>query len=78
MWNGVIAPSFFTSALNRREWSVSYPGRFTPGKGASGTHWTGGCVGPRGGLDTAEKRKFLAPAGNRILAVQRVVLHYTD
>jgi hypothetical protein len=24
------------------EWSTSRPGRFTPGEGASGTHWIGG------------------------------------
>jgi hypothetical protein len=45
---------FSTSALAGGEWSASRPGRFTPG-----THWIGGRVGPRAGLDDEEKRKFL-------------------
>jgi hypothetical protein len=32
-------------------------GSFTPEEGAPGTHWVGGCVDPRGGLDAVEKRK---------------------
>jgi hypothetical protein len=36
-----------TSALDGSEWSVSRPGRFTPRKRASGTHWIGRRVGPR-------------------------------
>jgi hypothetical protein len=35
------------------EWSASRPGRFTPD-----THWIGGWVGPKAGLDNM-KRKFL-------------------
>jgi hypothetical protein len=31
----------------------------------SGTHWIGGCVGPRTGLDVLEKRKPLARTGIR-------------
>jgi hypothetical protein len=31
---------------------------------APGTHWIGGCVGPRAGFDAVEKEKNLAPAGN--------------
>jgi hypothetical protein len=46
-----------TSALDGGEWSVSRLGRFTPG-----THWIGGWVGPRAGLDAVAKRKF--PAEN--------------
>jgi hypothetical protein len=33
--------------------------RFTPGKGLSGTHWTGCWVGPRAGLDAEARRKIL-------------------
>jgi hypothetical protein len=33
--------------------------RFTPGEIAPGTHWIGGCVSPRAGLDALEKRKTL-------------------
>jgi hypothetical protein len=47
---------FLTSALVGGEWSASRPGRFTPG-----THWIGGWVGPRTGLDV-EMRKFLMVA----------------
>jgi hypothetical protein len=40
---------FLTSALVGGEWSASRPARFTPG-----THWIGGWVGPRAGLDDVE------------------------
>jgi hypothetical protein len=39
------------------------PARFTPGERAPGTHWIGGWVGPRAGLDDVEKRKFLTLPG---------------
>jgi hypothetical protein len=32
-----------------------------PGERTSGTHWTGGWVGPRVGLDTEARRKILLP-----------------
>jgi hypothetical protein len=35
--------------------------RFTPGERAPGTHWIGGWVGPRAGLDDVEKRKLILP-----------------
>jgi hypothetical protein len=54
---------FLTSALVGGEWSASRPSRFTPGEGARGTHWIGGWVGPRAGLDDVEKRKFLTIPG---------------
>jgi hypothetical protein len=37
------------------------PDRFTPGDRARGTPSKGGWVGPRAGLDTAEKRKISGP-----------------
>jgi hypothetical protein len=50
--------AFLTSALDGGEWSATQPVRFTPGERAPpGTHWTGGWVGPRAGLDTVEERK---------------------
>jgi hypothetical protein len=52
-----------TSALVEGEWSTSRPGRFTPGERAPGTHWIGGWVGLRAGLNDLEKRKFLTPPG---------------
>jgi hypothetical protein len=54
---------------------------FTPGERTAGTHWTGGWVGPRAGLDTEDRGKILClcwgsnpdrPVG------QPVVRHYTD
>jgi hypothetical protein len=50
-------------ALVGREWSASRPNRFTPGERAPGTHWIGGWVGSRAGLDGVEKRKFLILPG---------------
>jgi hypothetical protein len=35
--------------------------RFTPGERTSGTHCTGGWVGPRAGLDTEARGKILCP-----------------
>jgi hypothetical protein len=42
-------------ALARGEWSVSRPSRITPGERALSTHWIGGWVDPRAGLDDVEK-----------------------
>jgi hypothetical protein len=49
---------FLTWELVRCDWSASRPSRFNPG-----THWIGGWVGPRAGLDNAEK--ILNPTGIR-------------
>jgi hypothetical protein len=54
----VYIHTFLTSALAGGKWSASRPGRFTPGETAAGTHWIGGWVGPRAGLDDVKKRKF--------------------
>jgi hypothetical protein len=54
---------FLTSALVEGEWSDSRTGRFTPAERAPGTHWIGGWVGPRTGMDDMEKRKFLPVPG---------------
>jgi hypothetical protein len=72
---------FLTSALVGVEWSASHPGRFTPGKRALGTHWIGGWVGPRTGLDAVEQRKFLAVPGLELrqclkLGHNRFLPHY--
>jgi hypothetical protein len=47
----------------RWEWvvSVTLRPRFTPGERTPGTHWTGGWVGPRAGLDKEVKGKILCP-----------------
>jgi len=39
------------SALDGDEWLASRPGRFTLEKRSTGTHWTGGWVGLRVGLN---------------------------
>jgi hypothetical protein len=57
-------------------WSASRPG---PGERTPGTHWTGGWVGLRPGLDTeAREKKTFYSVGNRTPAVQSLVGYYTD
>jgi hypothetical protein len=70
-----------TSALDGGKWSASRPGRFTTRKGASGTHWIGGWVGPRAVLDAVMKRKIPSPrqeSNPRTPIVQPVAQSYTD
>jgi hypothetical protein len=43
-----------TSALVGDEWLASRLGRFAPGERATGTHWIGGWVVFRAGLDDME------------------------
>jgi hypothetical protein len=57
---------FLASALIGGEWSASFPGRFTPG-----THWIGGWVGPKTGLDEVERRKFLPLPGLELRLLHR-------
>jgi hypothetical protein len=69
-----------TSALDRGEWSVSPLGRFISRERAPSTHWIGGWVGPRAGLD-AVKRKIPSPRREwnpRIPIIQPVAQRYTD
>jgi hypothetical protein len=56
--SGGIAETFLTSAQDGGEWAASRPGRLTPRERAPGTHWIGGWVGPRAGLDAVVKRTF--------------------
>jgi hypothetical protein len=53
------------------EWSASRPDRFTPGGKAPVTHWIGGWVDPRSGLDDVEKRKFFTLPGLELLPLGR-------
>jgi hypothetical protein len=46
-------------ALVGAEWSASRPGPFMPGERALHTHWIGGWLNPRTGLDNMEMRKIL-------------------
>jgi hypothetical protein len=76
-----ISYSFTTSALDGGERSASRPGRtFKPGERTPGTHWTGGWVGPRAGLDTEARGKILCPlreSNSDRPVVQPVVRLYT-
>jgi hypothetical protein len=45
---------FLTSSLVGGEWSASRPSRFTLGGRAPSTHWIGGWMSPRSGLDDVE------------------------
>jgi hypothetical protein len=49
--NGGILHAVLTSALDGGESSASRPDHFILGERAPGTHWIGGWVGPRAGLD---------------------------
>jgi hypothetical protein len=62
---------FLTLALVEGQWSTSRPSRFTPGERAPGTHWKGGWVDLRAGLDDLEKRKFLTPPGLELRLLSR-------
>jgi len=53
--------AFLTLALNGGERSASHHGHYTPREKATGTHWTGGWVGPRASLEAVVKRKILSP-----------------
>jgi hypothetical protein len=52
-----------TSPLAGGECSASHPGRFTHRKELPLTHWIGGWVDSRAGLDVMEKRKFVILPG---------------
>jgi hypothetical protein len=52
---GIYIHIFLTSALVGCEWLASRLGRFTTGERAFGTHWIGGWMGPRAGLDDVKK-----------------------
>jgi hypothetical protein len=61
--------------------SVTPRPRFTPGEITSGTHYIGGWVGPKAGLDTDFEEKYpcLWRGSNPDRPViQSLVRHYTD
>jgi hypothetical protein len=53
--------AFFDFSTDGGERSASLPDCFTPGERAPGTHWIGGCMGPRAGMDAIAKRKIPNP-----------------
>jgi hypothetical protein len=71
---------FLTSALAGGEWSASRPGRFISGERAVGTHFVGGWVDPRAGLNDVEKIKFFTLPGLELdpSVVHPVASRYTD
>jgi hypothetical protein len=72
--------AFLSLALDGGEWSDSHPDRFIPRERAPGTHWTGGWVRPRAGLDAVVKRKIPSPrreSNPRTPIVQPVAQRYT-
>jgi hypothetical protein len=72
-WVDVQIHIFLTLALAEGEWSASRPGRFALGETAPSTHWIGGWVDPRAGLDNLEKRKFLTPPVPELQPLDRPV-----
>jgi hypothetical protein len=52
-----LAPPFLNSALDGGGWSASRPGLFTPEEITPDTHWIGGWVGLRTGLDDVKGEK---------------------
>jgi hypothetical protein len=68
---------FLISALAGDEWSASRPWRITPGERATGTHWIGGWVDQRAGLDNTEIRKFLTLTGLELRPLGRSVRSQT-
>jgi hypothetical protein len=76
-WTYSRTPSYhrfyicLTSALAAGESSASRPCRFTPGERVPGTHWIGGWVDPRNGLDDMEGREFLTLPGLELRSLGR-------
>lgn len=52
-----ISIFFLISTLVVGEWSASPQGRFIPGEREHGTHWIGGWVDPKAGVNNVEKEK---------------------
>jgi hypothetical protein len=66
MRSGGVAPPFLILGLGGGKLSASRPGRFTPKKKSSGTHWMGCLMGPKTSLNS------VTPAVNRTPAFQPV------
>jgi hypothetical protein len=55
--------SFSASTLDGGEWLAPCLGRFIPGERAPDTHWIGGWVDLRVGLDAVVGKKISSPCG---------------
>jgi hypothetical protein len=61
------------------DWSDKHHGCFTTRESAPGTHWIGGWVSPRIGVEDMEKRKCLVLSGLKLQPViQPVASRYAD
>jgi hypothetical protein len=69
---------FLTSALDGVSCQRHAPAEFYPRERNPGTHWIGGWVDLRAGLDAEAKEKSFAPVWGRTPVVQSVVRHCTD
>jgi hypothetical protein len=76
--SGGVAPPFLTSKIYGGNWLASRPCRFIPRERAPYSHWIGGPVGPRAGLEALKWIKVFAPDGNQTPATQPVANRYTD
>jgi hypothetical protein len=63
MGSGGIVPQFLTLALDGGEWSVSRPGRFTPGERAPNAHWVRDWVGSEPVWTLRSRENFLSLPG---------------
>jgi hypothetical protein len=63
-------------ALVGGEWPTSCPDCFTPGEKALSTHWIGGWLGPRTGLEGTEKIKFSTLLGFKLQPVDGIIFSW--
>jgi hypothetical protein len=79
--NSILSSSILISILFRNTEFIIFPqppAALCPGERTSGTHWIGGWVGLRAGLDTEARGNILCLYGDRSPVVQSAVRHCTD